>query len=404
MLEFVIVGGGIHGTYISNVLVNELGWSVEDVKVIDPHATACGRWKALTARTGMEFLRSPIGHHLGVTRGDLKSYQRAHTGETWASTFGPTERPSLELFNRHIDNLCDQSGLSGLRVQGEATAILKKRKGLVVRTSAGDFKTRRVILAISSNDKLLVPDWAAQIQPVAKHVFQSDFTLDSIRPGERQLVVGAGITAAQVALHACSVTPGKVRLLTRRPLKIAELDSEQCWLEPTCLSIFAEEKDYTRRRDLIKSARNKGTVTPEVYRAIRRAELQGKLEVVVAEVDSARHTVSGQVTLLDAYNNHLGLASNVILSTGFAPGRPGGKLVDQVIAEFGMPLAGDGFPVVDSDLHWKDGIYVTGALAELEVGPPARNILGAQLAANRLRRALHPLAGTFVARSSASRL
>jgi hypothetical protein len=39
---------------------------------------------------------------------------------------------------------------------------------------------------------------------------------------------------------------------------------------------------------------------------------------------------------------------------------------------------------VDQSLRWHPGIYVTGALAELEIGPTAMNIIGARLAAERI--------------------
>jgi hypothetical protein len=43
-----------------------------------------------------------------------------------------------------------------------------------------------------------------------------------------------------------------------------------------------------------------------------------------------------------------------------------------------------GYPIVDQGLRWHEGIYVTGALAELEIGLVARNIIGARLAGERL--------------------
>jgi len=48
-----------------------------------------------------------------------------------------------------------------------------------------------------------------------------------------------------------------------------------------------------------------------------------------------------------------------------------------------------GFPIVDKNLSWGDSgrIYVSGALAELEIGPSARNIAGARLAAERIVQA-----------------
>ncbi|MBL8151238.1 MAG: hypothetical protein JNN15_15045, partial [Blastocatellia bacterium] len=43
-----------------------------------------------------------------------------------------------------------------------------------------------------------------------------------------------------------------------------------------------------------------------------------------------------------------------------------------------------GYPIVDRSLKWHPGIYVSGPLAELELGPTARNIIGARTAAEKL--------------------
>jgi hypothetical protein len=390
MLDCIIIGGGIHGTYLSNLLTSELGYSNSKVRVIDPHDEVCGRWRELTSRTGMQFLRSPSVHSLDVSPWGLSRYQKRNQKEPWARSLGSTQRPSLAMFNRHIDCICREGELNKFRIKGEATAIRKTNKGLEVQTTAGSFQCREVIMSISSNDKLEIPSWAVDIAPVAKHVFEPSFSLTSLKNGDKIVVVGSGISAAQVALSAAQVSPGNVQLFIRHPLKIAEFDADPCWMGPKCLSLFAAEKDYSRRREMIKSARNKGTVTPEVFAAVRRAEAAGALKVVLTEVETAWKVWNNQATLLDSYRNHLCLATHVLLATGFAPGRPGGKLLDQVIAAFDMPVARDGFPIVDRNLHWKDQIYVSGALAELEVGPPARNILGARLAGARLARVLKP--------------
>jgi hypothetical protein len=78
----------------------------------------------------------------------------------------------------------------------------------------------------------------------------------------------------------------------------------------------------------------------------------------------------------------------VILATGFDPKRPGGKWLDDAIAEYDLPVADCGYPIVDDCLQWREGLYTTGPLAELEVGPVARNIIGARLAAERIGRAV----------------
>ena len=66
------------------------------------------------------------------------------------------------------------------------------------------------------------------------------------------------------------------------------------------------------------------------------------------------------------------------------PSRPGGAFVDSLITSGSLPCAACGYPVVDSALRWHRRVYVTGPLAELELGPVARNIAGARRAGDRL--------------------
>ena len=72
-----------------------------------------------------------------------------------------------------------------------------------------------------------------------------------------------------------------------------------------------------------------------------------------------------------------------MLATGFAPDRPGAWL-DGVSERLGLPLSACGYPIVDRALRWHPRIHVSGALAELELGPAARNIAGARMASERL--------------------
>lgn len=388
MLDFVVIGGGIHGTYLSNVLINALGYKPHKIKVLDPLETPCQRWDELTSKTGMEFLRSPVVHHLGLSPWDLRHYLVKNKSGSKAAAFGPYERPSLSLFNKHVQFVCDKGGLMQTRATGSALNIRRLRHSLRIESTAGNLDAKRVILATNSNDRPLIPSWASKAPGQVWHIFDRAFTPELILPGESIAVVGAGITAAQFALKTCELSPGNVHLLIRRPLKVAEFDSDACWMGPKCLSIFALEKDYDNRRQLIKQARNKGTVTPEVLAAVNSAITSGKLKVRVCDVEDCSRIGLTNLKLHDTHGDTLCEVSKVVLSTGFVPGRPGGALIDSIISNFKCPLASDGFPIVDKGLHWSDGIYVTGALAELEVGPPARNILGARISGERMLRSL----------------
>ncbi|MEM1448799.1 MAG: hypothetical protein AAF726_06210 [Planctomycetota bacterium] len=70
--------------------------------------------------------------------------------------------------------------------------------------------------------------------------------------------------------------------------------------------------------------------------------------------------------------------------TSRTPSRVGGELVDHAIEALDLPLAPDGFPVVDAHLRWCPGLFVMGPLADLVVGPASRNLSGARMAAQRI--------------------
>jgi hypothetical protein len=73
-----------------------------------------------------------------------------------------------------------------------------------------------------------------------------------------------------------------------------------------------------------------------------------------------------------------------VLSTGFAPTPPAADLIAQVSTTLGALRSSGGYPVLQDDLSWLPGLYVTGGLADLVLGPPARNIIGAHLARRRI--------------------
>ena len=130
---------------------------------------------------------------------------------------------------------------------------------------------------------------------------------------------------------------------------------------------------------------HQGSMPPDVHREIRRAVGQGRLAVRVASVVEA--SLTDDIVSLHCEGGHTISADRVVLATGFEAPRPGGELIDRAISDLGLRCASCGYPVVDASLQWHPGIHVTGALAELEIGPVARNIIGARLAAERLTSA-----------------
>ena len=52
--------------------------------------------------------------------------------------------------------------------------------------------------------------------------------------------------------------------------------------------------------------------------------------------------------------------------------------MDELVTKESLACARCGYPIVDRSLAWHPSIHVTGPLAELELGPTARNIHGAR--------------------------
>ena len=125
---------------------------------------------------------------------------------------------------------------------------------------------------------------------------------------------------------------------------------------------------------------------PDVWHAIRRAVERDQIPSYQTEIDEL--ICDGDALHLRLANGEELAVDRVLLATGFVPERPGGALVDDLIASASLPCAQCGFPVVDTALRWHPRIFVTGPLAELELGPASRNIAGARRAGDRIVAAL----------------
>jgi cation diffusion facilitator CzcD-associated flavoprotein CzcO len=386
MLEWLIIGGGIHGTHLSFQLVGRGGVPAHHVRVLDPHPAPLARWHQFTTAVGMEYLRSPIVHNLHWDQGALGLFSRIHEGAPDVHFIPPFGRPSLPLFNRHSQHLIDKFGLDQLRIQGWARGLSKVSDGWRVETDYGDLKARRVVLALGLSEQPHTPDWAKALPSGApiQHTFSHGF--DRAAQTGSVAVVGGGITAAQTALALAEQNPTPVALIRRHAERIHDFDADTGWMNAIHLRGFAQISDWAERRRVIKQARHRGSVPPEVAEGVRAAAQVGALELVLSGIDSAES--DGKAVTLCLSDGQKRTFDHVVLATGFDQHRPGGAFLTEAIERHGLPTAPDGYPIVSPSLAWADGLYVSGPLAELEVGPASRNILGARMAGNRIYDAL----------------
>ena len=72
-LDWLIIGGGIHGVHIANRLLVDADIPAERLRIVDPSSRLLERWHDCTNTMGMSHLRSPSVHHLDT---DPLSLQR----------------------------------------------------------------------------------------------------------------------------------------------------------------------------------------------------------------------------------------------------------------------------------------------------------------------------------------
>lgn len=382
MLDWLIIGGGVHGTHISFQLVGRAGIPADKVRVLDPHPTPLARWEMFTRAVGMEYLRSPLVHNLHWDQGALGLYSRIHEYQPYVRFIPPYARPSLELFNQHNQHLIQKFGLDALRVQGWARGLQKVSDGWRVETDHGDLKARRVILALGLSEQPHTPDWAKPLAntPRLQHIFNPSFDRAALKG--RVAVVGGGITAAQAALALAETETAHVSLIRRHAERVHDFDADTGWMNAINLAGFAKIDDWAERRRVIKQARHRGSVPQEVAVGLRAAVQVDALDLITASVESAE--IQGENVVIRLSDGDWRAFDHVVLATGFDQYRPGGKFLDDTVQRYELPVAPDGYPTPSPSLEWKDGLYVSGPLAELEVGPASRNILGARMAGNRI--------------------
>jgi lysine/ornithine N-monooxygenase len=383
MIEWLIVGGGIHGIYMSNLLTGGIGVERDDIRVLDPHSEPLACWLTHTKNSGMRYLRSPAAHNLDLDILSVYRFAKSKTGRPYADFADPYFRPSRGLFERHCRRVLNERGLSQLHIQGKATALHRDHSAVAVELESGErIAARHVLLAIGLSEQPYWPDWAVELRRQGEyvyHLFDPAFNRD--RCTGSIAVIGAGSSGAQLAVYLSEKQANRVTLFSRHPVRVSNYDFDPCWIGPKCMREFGH-LDWNQRRRVIDQNRFPGTIPPDVALQLQTALKTGRLEMQVADIRRASHGGKG-ITLRLAS----GLSrefERVVLATGFCTERPGGDFVDQAIAEFDLKCNACGYPILDEYLRWHDHLFVTGPLAELQIGPCSRNIIGARNAGKRL--------------------
>ncbi len=401
MVEMAIIGGGIQGTLLSLLLTESGAIPHDRIAVIDPHDAPLWRWKRNCAACHMPFLRSPATHCVDIDFGSLLRYAQNEPREKPLANGAPPwfipphRRPALSLFNRHAAQIIDRYRLDRFRFRGTAMAIRSMRGHLRIALDSGSVDARRALIATGRSDWLRWPDHFAHMRDDRRvcHLFDPRFSAEPMIAARRPIIIGMGISAVQFACwlaHTRSTdsaesqngAPSPPLLLSRSGVSVAPYDSDPCYLGPKCMPAFLRQRDLEVRRRIIDEARNPGSLPPEIARLLQGSLYTDHLAMRVGEIVRVeRDDTSIRIVLAD---NSTIVGDCIALATGFDPKFARQPLVAETARINGFPVTRDGHPILLPTLEWRDNIFVSGGLAELELGPAAQNIIGAHLAARRL--------------------
>lgn len=395
-IPITIVGGGIHGVAIALRLLREMPTAAKQLAIVDRHPQPLTQWRDKTKRQGMTFLRSPAVHHISPDALGIVEYAERHnrTGEL----VPPYAQPSTQLFwdfcNAALTELTKhqiyyQFGVAKLRWDTGAGPFPFR----LISTDKEGFRSRCVILAIGADDCAYIPpeftQWQRQFPDRIIHASQFSVLAGQKIPPAKIVIVGGGLTAGTLT-KSLSERGHSVALIARKPLRTEQFDFPPVWLGPKALTEFASETDFRWRYNIIQQNRGEGSITPDIMEVLIGApNIDLYPETCIRNIVSVDRKGQTQHLQVETTQGVIREVSHVILATGYQFNLRRYGFLKELITQHQIPLI-RGLPCLDDDLqlHPIQNLFCSGTIAQLQIGPAAGNIAGANLAYERLREKL----------------
>ena len=368
-----IIGGGIQGTTIA-IKLREVGMSIQNLTIIDPHDSLCEQFHKCTNRIAMPYLRSPIVHHIHPDPFHLKKF--AKMNQYINPTFGRYQRSQTEMFMDHTHAQIHNYHLNQSYIQSYVQRIEKNQRGWSITTSHHSvIQTDCVVLAQGCHNEPFVPAAFTQAKDVC-HIFSDHFNSQLFSQSSH--VIGSGISAAHLTLKVLKLDKNKiVHLWMNKNIDIQHFDADPGWLGPKKMKAFLNHSSHEEKLQTVLTERHKGSMPHELYLRLKKYVQNKRLIIHKEEIkDLKSHQIITE-NLNIPYDY-------ILLATGFKPSILQQPMIQSLIQNANAPLLSCGFPKITHELEWLPHLFVAGGLADLELGPFARNIMGGKEAAQRI--------------------
>ncbi|KAG6116270.1 hypothetical protein E4U13_001999 [Claviceps humidiphila] len=278
-----------------------------------------------------------------------------------------------------------------------------------VKTPTKQFHAKAVVLAVGAANQPEIPRMPSM--PVDLHNLRQACHSLQIRtfpdPHLQQrmaagrsthvLIVGGGLTSAQLTDLAIRKGVTKVWHIMRGPCRIKHFDVDLEWMgkyKNTEQARFWLADSDEERLEIFKAARGGGSFTPVFYKRLKKHVASGKLELheKISLLDCKfEQTNEGDGTWTVETHPPLDMPSfdYIYFATGVQTNVSNLPYLQTIQKKYPINSFG-GFPCVNEDLMWRKDLplYCVGRLSALQLGPAAPNIGGAKLGAERVAWAI----------------
>ncbi|KAJ5648461.1 hypothetical protein N7490_004833 [Penicillium lividum] len=214
------------------------------------------------------------------------------------------------------------------------------------------------------------------------------------------VVVGGGLSSAQIVDMAVRKGVTKVWFIMRSGLKIKHFDINLPWMGKyknwEKAAFFSADTDE-ERLEMMKTARNGGSITPRYTRIVKQHAAHNRASIhtntVITSHEYNSETQTWNLTT-DPQIPNLPPIDYIYFATGARADVREMSLLRHMNEEYPVEVK-EGLPCLTEDLMWRDDVplYMTGRMAGLRLGPGAPNLEGARLGAERIAWSLEEVLG-----------